>query len=146
MNETAFDRRRALLCGITSVLLGAASTRSYGQETPAPDKAGDTANKDADKEKGAKGAAKKKNAVLKVIVVGDDKPVEKAEVKFWFPSSVGGDATARTNAAGEAEFNSTATGVAKVRVIADGWRTILNPEVNLKEGPQQLTIKLTALP
>jgi len=146
MNQAHFDRRRALLSTLAGVVLGVVSGLSFGQDNAAPDKAVATPPKDVDAEKGVKGTARKKVAVVKVIVIGDDQPVEKAEVKFWFPAILGGDVTVRTNAAGEAEFSSAATGVAKVRVIADGWKTILNPEVNLKEGPQQLTIKLTPLP
>jgi hypothetical protein len=151
-------RRRALLQALASVVLVSASRVSFGAKNDdSPDKAGPDktepgkaagkAGKLSDEEKAGKGAAKKgKNAALTLVVTGNGKPIAQAEVKlFKFPPGVGGELTTSTNPAGEASFNSAGTGAARVRVIAAGWVSV-RQEVELKEGPQRLTIKLDPLP
>jgi hypothetical protein len=97
-------------------------------------------------DKGAKGIGNKgKIATLTVAVVGNDQPVAQAEVKVKFPPDAGNEVTLSTNTLGEAVFTSSATGTAKVRVIAPGWKSTLQ-DVALKEGAQRVTIKLAALP
>jgi hypothetical protein len=145
MMQNRFARRRVLLQALASVVLVSTSRFSFGQ----PDKAeAGKADGEAGKvtETESKGAAKKgKNAVLTVVVTGNDKLIAQAEVKVKFPPSVGGEATLPTDQAGEATFNSAGTGTAKVRVIVTGWESVLQ-DVTLKEGPQRLTIKLNSLP
>jgi hypothetical protein len=144
MMRNTFPLRRLLLKVVASSLLIATSRFAFGRakDQDAPDKAGpDKAGPD----KAAKGTAKKpKTAVLTVLVTGNGKPIHQAEVQVKFPSSVGGESRRPTDQSGEAAFNSAGLGTAKVRVIAAGWESALR-EVVLKEGSQQLPIKLNSL-
>jgi Tfp pilus assembly protein FimT len=87
---------------------------------------------------------KSEAAVLTVVVTGNGKPIAQAEVQVKFPPSIGGESKQSSNAAGEATFKSPALGTAKVRVIAAGWESDLK-SVELKEGPQKLTVSLNPL-
>jgi hypothetical protein len=158
MIPSTVPRRRVLLRALASALVASTSRLSFGRAgnddardklvagAPEPSKADGEGDKVTDGQIGSKAAAKKgKNAVLTVVVSGNDKPIAQAEVKVRFPPSVGGEATLPTNQTGEATFNSAATGPAKVRVVVTGWASVLK-EVTLKEGPQRLTIKLISLP
>jgi len=83
-------------------------------------------------------------AVLTVVVTGDDEPVGEAEVTVTFPEAIGGEAKLRTDTGGEATFESRESGIAKVRVIHEGWVSSLQ-EVSLKLGSQRVTIALERL-
>ena len=85
-----------------------------------------------------------KLAVLTVVVTGDDEPVGEAEVTVMFPEAIGGEAKLRTDTGGEATFESRESGIAKVRVIHEGWVSSLQ-EVSLKLGSQRVTIALERL-
>jgi hypothetical protein len=85
-----------------------------------------------------------KLAVLTVVVTGDDEPVEEAEVTVTFPAAIGGEAKLRTDTGGEATFESSGSGDAKVRVIHEGWVSVLQ-EVSLELGSQRVTIALERL-
>ena len=144
-------RRRALLRALAGAILVAAPRRSFGQtgdaenveDAPRP---GTSNGEEGGDKNGNEGTAKAgTGTVLTVVVSGNDEPVAQAEVKVKFPPAVGGEATLPTNLAGEALFNCPGTGTATVRVIATGWKSVLQ-EVMLQEGPQRLAIQLTALP
>lgn len=122
-------RRRALVNALGAALLASAPCLSFGQGNgaDAPDKAG-----------------ARKGAVLTVVVTGDGKPVDQAEVKVKLASRAGSEATLPTDQRGEAVFKLPGTGAATVRVIATGWESMLK-EVELKTGPQKLAVELRAL-
>jgi hypothetical protein len=132
-----FARRRALLGAVASLLLLPIPGVSAEKEG-APGKV-------LDEKKSGKGSAKKSTGVvLTVVVTGAGKAISQAEVQLKFPASVGGESTVPTNQAGEVTFNSAAVGTAKLRVLAVGWESAFQ-EVELKEGPQRVTIKLKSL-
>ncbi len=136
MMRNTLLRRRVLLQSLVGVVLVSTSRFSFGPFQPA-----ESQEKDG-KEKGGKGAAKSKNAVLTVVVTGKGKPIPQAEVKVKFH---GGEERLPTDQAGEASFRSPVAGTAEVRVIVAGWESVLT-EVVLKGGPQRLTIELKSLP
>lgn len=92
----------------------------------------------------AAATAKPKLAVVTVVVTGNDAPVEEAEVTLTFPAAIGGEARLRTDTGGQATFESLSAGVAKVRVIHEGWVSVLQ-EVSLELGAQRVTIALEPL-
>jgi hypothetical protein len=108
--------------------------------------AAEDATQDEEAAQGGTGGATAtpKLAVLTVVVTGDDEPVGEAEVTVTFPAAIGGEAKLRTDTGGEATFESRESGVAKVRVIHEGWVSSLQ-EVSLKLGSQRLTIALERL-
>lgn len=122
-------RRRALVHALGAALLATAPWPSFGQGNgaDAPDKAG-----------------ARKGAVLTVVVTGNGKPVDQAEVKVKLASRAGSEATIPTDQRGEAVFKLSATGAATVRVIATGWESLLK-EVLLKEGRHKLPLELKSL-
>lgn len=122
-------RRRALVNALGAALLASAPCLSFGQGNgaDAPDKAG-----------------ARKGAVLTVVVTGNGKPVDQAEVKVKLASRAGSEATIPTDQRGEAVFKLPGTGAATVRVIATGWESLLK-EVLLKEGRQKLPLELKSL-
>jgi hypothetical protein len=95
---------------------------------------------------GAAGGAseRKKEAVLTVVVTGNHKPVEGAEVIVALPPGGGDEAQLRTDTHGEATCKSSVPGAAKVRVILAGWVGVLK-DVTLKPGLQRVTIELEPL-
>jgi hypothetical protein len=107
--------------------------------------AAEDATQDEEAAEGGTGGATAtpKLAVLTVVVTGDDEPVGEAEVTVTFPA-IGGEAKLRTDTGGEATFESRESGVAKVRVIHEGWVSNLQ-EVSLKLGSQRVTIALERL-
>jgi hypothetical protein len=79
-----------------------------------------------------------KSSALKVVVTGDGKPVNSAEVTL---KPAAGDEVKRfTNADGEANF-SVPSGPATVRVIATGWASKLR-EVTVADGNPKAEIVL----
>ena len=154
MMRNTLPRRRVLLQSLAGAVLVSTSRFPFGLSQPAesqekagpgkagPGKANGESGGDNGKEKGGKGAAKSKNAVLTVVVTGKGKPIPQAEVKVKFH---GGEERLPTDQAGEASFRSPVAGTAEVRVIVAGWESVLT-EVVLKGGPQRLTIELKALP
>jgi hypothetical protein len=128
-------QRRVVLQSLASAAaLLAIPHFSQGQavtEEPTPDNAGSA-------------TPTPKLAVLTVVVTGDDEPVGEAEVTVMFPEAIGGEAKLRTDTGGEATFESRESGIAKVRVIHEGWVSSLQ-EVSLKLGSQRVTIALERL-
>jgi hypothetical protein len=148
MMLTRLHGRRALLGAFANVVLARAWRLAPG--TAVADEARDKATEDkgeAGKARPGKadGEAKKgKGVVLTIVVMGDGKKIQQAEVQVRFSASAGGESMLLTDRDGQATFKSAGSGTAKVRVIATGWASALQ-EVTLKEGTQQLTITLTPL-
>lgn len=94
---------------------------------------------------GADAAAnKKKPAMLTVVVTGGGQPIKLAEVVVKFPGATSDENRLKTNPLGEATFKCECSGMAKVRVIADGWTSLLK-DVPVAAGSQQVTIVLQPL-
>jgi hypothetical protein len=99
------------------------------------------------KAKPAKGdgeAKQAKGAVLSIVVMGGGRRIGQAEVQVKFPADSGVESMLLTDGGGSATFKAAGPGKARVRVIAQGWRSALQ-EVSLKEGEQQVTITLAPL-
>lgn len=92
----------------------------------------------------AESKSKKPTAkVLTVLVTGDGKPIGNAAVKIMSPPGIG--AEPRTGSDGQVTFKVTTSGTVKVRVIAEGWETVVQ-EIVLAEDAQQLAFQLKQLP
>lgn len=142
MMLTRLHGRRALLGAFASVVLARAWRLAPGRAVA--DEARDKAMEDKGPGKADGEAKKGKGVVLTIVVMGDGKKIQQAEVQVRFSASAGGESMLLTDRDGQATFKSAGPGTAKVRVIATGWASALQ-EVTLKEGTQQLTITLTPL-
>ena len=124
------------------------------EEVSTPDKAADKGPNKAtekngtinDEESGRNDATmRSKSAALTVEVKGNGKPIAQAEVKIQCPESASWSSQGRTDLAGEATLTCDRRGLAKVRVIKEGWKGELLPEVGLNNGSQRLVITLELL-
>lgn len=148
------DRRKVLIRALASVLAafcwrhdGGHATEGNGSQSPHAEKFVPNEQLAADSDSSQPPAEERFATRLTVAVTGKDatgkdRPVPGAEVKVLSPSGI--DAEPRTNAEGTVTFKLTGPGIAKIRVIAEGWESAL-AEVKLKEGKQRLAVQLTTL-